>query len=73
MRTISIDDDLMSRLLSIPGFNTEEEVIQAAIEDFVVKHESKEPMNIFDLAGLNLLAEDYDYKALRRDKTFDTD
>ena len=30
-----------------------------------------EPKNIFELAGLNLLADDYDYKKLREARDFD--
>ena len=32
-----------------------------------------EPKNIFDLAGLDLLAEDYDYKKMREARNFGLD
>ena len=32
-----------------------------------------EPKNIFDLAGLNLLADDYDYKKMREARSFGLD
>ena len=71
--SIVIDDDLMLKALSISGFKTKSEVIQAAVEEFVEKHEPKEKKNFLDLFGTNFIAEDYDYKALRGDRTFDTD
>jgi len=77
MRTsIIIDDDLINRALNISGFKTKSEVIKVAVEEFVEKHEQSEEeqtKNIFDLFGTNFIAEDYDYKAMRRSKYCDID
>ena len=75
MRTsIIIDDDLISRALSVSGFKTKKEVIKVAIEEFVEKRETKkEPKNFLELFGTNIIDEDYDYKATREARSFDTD
>ena len=72
--SIIIDDDLMKRALRVSGFKTKSELIQAAVEEFVENHEPKEmkePKNFLDLFGTNFIDEDYDYKALRRNRNFD--
>ena len=50
------------------------EVIITFLEPYKKEQLTKhEPRNIFDLSGLNLLADDYDYKKMREAGSFDID
>ena len=50
------------------------EVVITFLEPFKKERLTEhEPKNIFDLSGLNLLADDYDYKKMREAKSFDID
>jgi predicted DNA-binding antitoxin AbrB/MazE fold protein len=50
------------------------EVIITFIEPLKKKQVNEdETKNIFDLAGLNLLADDYDYKKMRETRNYDFD
>ena len=67
---VVVNDDLMQRAMTVSGYKTKQEVIKAAIIEFVDK---REPKNIFELARLNILADDYDYKKLREGRNYDID
>ena len=50
------------------------EVVITFLEPFKKERLNEhEPKNIFNLSGLNLLADDYDYKKMREAKSFDID
>jgi Arc/MetJ family transcription regulator len=68
MRTnIVLNDFLLESAMRLSGAKTKREAVEMALSEYVEKRERK---NLFDLFGQGLIADDYDYKALRegRDK-----
>jgi len=63
MRTnIVIDDTIMEKAMSISKLKTKKEVIERALNEYVMNHSRKD---LSDLRGKIRFSDDYDYKALR--------
>ena len=60
--TININENLMNKAMLVSGVKTKEEIIHAALAEFVQRRGQK---NLLDLVGKVKLADGYDYKALR--------
>ena len=67
MRTnIVLDDELIKQaFLCAPIIKTKKALIDAALREFIEVRKVKE---IKDIRGMDLLADDYDYKAMREQK-----
>lgn len=64
MRTnIVLDDELIKQaFMYVPFIKTKKDLIEAALKEFVEVRKTKEIKNI---RGMDLFAENYDYKAMR--------
>lgn len=64
MRTnIVLDDELVKQaFILMPLIKTKKELIDIALKEFIEVRKTKEIKNI---RGMDLFAEDYDYKAMR--------
>ena len=66
MRTnIVIDDELLAQAKVVSGLKTKKAVVELALKELV---ENKQRLDLRELLGKIELAEDYDYKSLRRRK-----
>ena len=66
MRTnIVIDDGLLQQAAVISGLKTKKEVVNKALNDFVVYNSRKD---ITDLKGQIKFSDGYDYKLLREER-----
>jgi Arc/MetJ family transcription regulator len=59
---ILIDDALIRRAIEISGMQSEDDIIQTAVSEFV---ERRARLNLRDLRGKISFYDDYDYKASR--------
>ena len=62
--TVDLDEDLIKRALLIFAGKTKKEIISIALSELVEHHEQKDLYDLFDGDEL-LIADDYDYKAMR--------
>jgi Arc/MetJ family transcription regulator len=63
MRTnIVLDDDLVAEAMKLTHAKTKREVVDLALREVVALRKRK---NIFDLVGKDLIAPDYDVRAVR--------
>jgi len=62
--TVDLDEYLMNRAMKLFKGKTKKEIITIAITDLVERHEKKDLYDLFDSDEM-MIAEDYDYKALR--------
>lgn len=67
MRTnIVLNDELVKQaFMYVPFIKTKKDLIETALKEFVEVRKAKE---IQDLRGMDLFAEDYDYKSMRIEK-----
>lgn len=67
MRTnIVLNDELVKQAFFVaPSIKTKKDLIDTALREFVQVRKSK---GIKDLRGMNLFADDYDYKSMREGK-----
>ena len=67
MRTnIVLDDQLVQEALALSQIKTKRELIHQALKEFV---EHRKRLNIRELKGAGDIRGDYDYKALRADRS----
>jgi len=62
--TVDLDECLINRAMRIFKNKTKKEIITIALTDLVERHEKKDLYDLFDSDEM-MIAEDYDYKALR--------
>ena len=62
--TVDLDEDLFNKAVQIYGGKTKKEIITIALTELVERHEQKDLYELFD-NGEQLIAEEYDYKAMR--------
>ena len=62
--TVDLDEDLIDRATRLFRGKTKKEIISIALAELVERHEQKDLYDLFD-SGEDLIAEDYDYKAMR--------
>ncbi len=60
--TLNLDESLLSEALQLTNLNTQEDLINLALQELV---KSRRKKNLLDLAGQIQFAADFDYKALR--------
>ncbi len=66
MRTnIVLDDKLIEEAFKFSSATTKRDLVHQALKDFVNRHKRS---NILELVGQVEIAEEYDYKALRRNE-----
>jgi Arc/MetJ family transcription regulator len=66
MRTnVVLDDDLVNEAIRLSGIKTKKEVISFALQELVAASKRK---NLLDLAGKIRFVDDYDYKAMRKNR-----
>lgn len=64
MRTnIVLDDHLVAEAMRLGGARTKREIVEAALREFVARRRSR---RVLKLAGSDLIAPDYDVRAVRR-------
>jgi len=64
MRTnIVLNDELVAEAFKYSDATTKRDLVNQALKDFITLHKRK---NMLELVGKVNIAEDYDYKALRR-------
>lgn len=67
MRTnIVLDDSLIDEAFKYSTAKTKRELIQVALVEFINNHRRKD---LRDLKGIVKISDDYNYKALRTDRT----
>lgn len=67
MRTnIVLDDELVAEGMRLTGVRTKRELVHRALTELV---ERRRPRDLSELAGKIRFRDDYDYKALRRDRS----
>jgi Arc/MetJ family transcription regulator len=67
MRTnIVLDDDLVEQAMKLTGTRTKREVVHLALRELVARRGRR---NVLELVGQDLLAADYDVRAVRRRMT----
>lgn len=67
MRTnIVLDDELVAEGMRLTGARTKRELVHRALAELV---ERRRPRDLSELAGKIRFRDDYDYKALRRDRS----
>ena len=67
MRTnIVLDDELMADASKLTQLTTKREVVDLALRELVARRRRKD---VLDLVGQNLIAPDYDVRAVRRNMT----
>ena len=62
--TVDLDENILNRATTIFRGKTKKEIISIALAELVERHEQKDLFDLFDGDAL-LIAEDYDYKAMR--------
>jgi Arc/MetJ family transcription regulator len=60
--TLNLDESLLAEALQLTKFNTQEELVNLALQELV---RSRRKKNLLDLAGQIQFTEDFDYKAMR--------
>lgn len=69
MRTnIVLDEQLIEETMRLSKAKTMREAVDLALRDFVARHKQRD---ILELAGQDLIAPDYDVRAVRRAMTRD--
>ncbi|HIK11847.1 MAG TPA: type II toxin-antitoxin system VapB family antitoxin [Oscillatoriaceae cyanobacterium M33_DOE_052] len=63
--SIELNEELVKEALQLTNFQTEQELINFALEELV---RARKKHNLLDLSGEIELLPDYDYKALRRNR-----
>jgi Arc/MetJ family transcription regulator len=64
MRTsIVLDQKLVAEAMRLGGVTTKREIVEAALREFVARRRSR---RVLGLAGSDLIAPDYDVRAVRR-------
>lgn len=67
MRTnIILDDLLMQKALSVSGLKTKKEVVERALQEFVLLHSRKD---LSEIKGKISFADDYDYRNFREGRS----
>ncbi|NET55549.1 MAG: type II toxin-antitoxin system VapB family antitoxin [Symploca sp. SIO2E6] len=59
---LDLDESLLSEALELTNLNTQEELVNLALQELV---RSRRKKNLLDLAGKIKLVSDFDHKALR--------
>lgn len=68
MRTnIVLDDELVAEGMRLTGARTKRELVHRALAELVAR---RRPRDLSELAGHIRFRDDYDYKALRRDRSW---
>lgn len=62
--TVDLDEDMLKRAVRIFRGKTKKEIISIALAELVERHEQKDLYDLFN-SDEQLIAEDYDYKAMR--------
>jgi len=62
--TVDLDESLLEKAISMFKGKTKKEIISIALTELVERHEQKDLYDLFN-GGESLIAEDYDYKAMR--------
>ena len=62
--TVDLDEGLFNKAVKIYKGKTKKEIITIALAELVERHEQKDLYELFE-GGEQLIAEDYDYKAMR--------
>lgn len=62
--TVVLDEDVLERAVGIFNGKTKKEIISIALAELVERHEKKDLYDLFN-SDEQLIAEDYDYKAMR--------
>ena len=62
--TVDLDENLLNRVVEIFGGKTKKEIISLALTELVERHEQKDLYELFE-DDEHLIADDYDYKAMR--------
>ncbi|MCL2391263.1 MAG: type II toxin-antitoxin system VapB family antitoxin [Oscillospiraceae bacterium] len=62
--TVDLDETLLERAVNIFKGKTKKEIISIALSELVERHEQKDLYDLFD-GNESLIAEDYNYKAMR--------
>jgi len=62
--TVDLDENLLEKAVNIFKGKTRKEIISIALTELVERHEQKDLYDLFE-SGESLIAEDYDYKAMR--------
>lgn len=62
---LTIDDKLFSEATKIAAIQDPNQLVEAALREFIVNHQQPKKNNLLDLFGAGGIANDYDYKALR--------
>jgi len=66
MRTnVVLDDKLISEALRLSNVKTKKDVIASALQEFVATRKRR---NLLELEGKIAFRDDYDYKALRKNR-----
>jgi Arc/MetJ family transcription regulator len=60
--TLNLDESLLAEALQLTKFNTQEEIMNLALQELV---RSRRKKNLLDLAGQIHFTEDFDHKAMR--------
>ena len=69
MRTnIVLDDELVAEAQELSQIKTKRELIDVALREFV---QNRRRLDIRDLRGMDLIADDYDHKLSREARSFD--
>ena len=63
---VNIDDKLLQDALSISGFQSKEELINAALREYIMVKQRKD---LTDLAGHIEFSQDFDHKQMRTLRT----
>ncbi len=59
MTTIVVNDDLLSQVLQLSGFQDKKQAVQVALEEYIAKKQKKEVINLFNSIDY---MDNYDYK-----------
>ena len=62
--TVDLDEDLIKKAIAMFGGKTRKEIISFALTELIERHEQKDLYDLFE-SDEQLIAEDYDYKAMR--------
>jgi Bacterial antitoxin of type II TA system, VapB len=68
--TLNLDESLLAEALQLTKFNTQEELVNLALQELVRSRSgssgaSRRKKNLLDLAGQIQFTEDFDHKAMR--------
>ena len=68
--TVVLDEELLGKAVEIFKGKTKKEIISIALAELVERHEQKDLYDLFD-SEEQLIADDYDYKAMRGGALYD--